>query len=454
MPTADTALTKPLSPSTLNQQVRGLLERTWSRVWIEGELSNLARPGSGHLYFSLKDTVTQVRCAMFRTHARTLRFKPADGMQVLLRARVSLYEARGEFQLLVEHMALAGAGVLQREFEQLKTRLHAEGLFDATRKRPIPRYARNIGILTSSNGAAVYDVINVLTRRWPLTQVELLPIPVQGREAPPMIVSMLNKASRCGRYDVILLTRGGGSLEDLMAFNDETLARTIHASSVPVVSAIGHEIDFSIADFVADLRAPTPSAAAELLVPDQDAIKQQLRDAWQRLDMLQQRSLQNLGQRLDHGWRRLQVQRPQVHLARKRERLTQCYRHLRDLLHRTHHQQQTRLSVLHARLRAHAPRHQLKQWQRNLDEQYRRLHSATIQRLEQDRRKIQQTARALHAVSPLKTLDRGYAILFDEHDQVLRSNKQIKPGMAVHARLADGEFNLHVDGNLKPSRSR
>src|SRR6202012_3027410 len=262
-----------LTPSSLNRLVRDLLEDALPLIWIEGELSNGARPSSGHIYFTLKDAGAQVRCAMFRPKTNWLRFKPADGMHVLVRARVGLYEPRGEFQLVAEHMEPAGEGALQREFERLKTQLDAEGLFAQERKRPLPKFARRIGVITSATGAAIRDVLSVLGRRWPLLDVEVLPVPAKRPEAPPAIVSMLRKASASGRYDVLLLTRGGGSLEDLWAFNDEAVARAIHASAVPVVSAVGHEIHVSIADFVAGLRAPTPSAAAELLVPDEYALR-------------------------------------------------------------------------------------------------------------------------------------------------------------------------------------
>ena len=317
-----------LTPSSLNRLVRDLLGDALPQVWIEGELSNVAKPASGHLYFTLKDSGAQVRCAMFKMKASVLRFRPVDGMQVLLRAKVGLYEPRGEFQLVAEYMEPAGEGALQREFEQLKARLDAEGLFDPARKRALPRYARRIGVVTSATGAAIRDVLSVLARRWPLADVEILPVPVQGREAPPAIVAMLRKASASARYDVLLLTRGGGSLEDLWAFNDEAVARAIHASAVPVVSAVGHEIDFSIADFVADLRAPTPSAAAELLVPDAVAVDRHLRQLQQRLATLQQRRMQGNAQRVDHLLARLQAQRPQARLQRDRERLVHLHRRL------------------------------------------------------------------------------------------------------------------------------
>jgi exodeoxyribonuclease VII large subunit len=434
-----------LTPSMLNRLVRGLLEDALPLVWIEGELSNVARPASGHLYFTLKDSAAQVRCAMFRPKSMALRFKPADGMHVLVRARVGLYEPRGEFQLVAEHMEPAGEGALQREFERLKAQLDAEGLFAPARKRPLPRFARRIGVITSATGAAVRDVLSVMARRWPLAEVEVLPVPVQGREAPPAIVAMLDRASASGRYDVLLLTRGGGSLEDLWAFNDEAVARAIHASAVPVVSAVGHEVDFSIADFVADLRAPTPSAAAELLVPDAQALGRHLHQLRQRMAVLQQRRLQALGQRTDHLLARLQAQRPQARLARDHERLVHLHRRLLGTLREQQQRRLSRLEHVHARLLAQHPRQRLQLLQRRLDEQARRLRQCIGHRLERDRLTLRQTARALHAVSPLATLERGYAILFDAEGKVLRSAGQISPGAPVRARLADGERQLHAD---------
>ena len=434
-----------LTPSTLNRLVRGLLEDALPLVWIEGELSNVARPASGHLYFTLKDSGAQVRCAMFRPKSMALRFKPADGMQVLLRARVGLYEPRGEFQLVAEHMEPAGEGALQREFERLKARLDAEGLFDPARKRPLPRFARRIGVITSATGAAVRDVLSVMARRWPLADVEILPVPVQGREAPPAIVAMLGKASASGRYDVLLLTRGGGSLEDLWAFNDEAVARAVHASAVPVVSAVGHEVDFSIADFVADLRAPTPSAAAELLVPDAQALGRHLRQLQQRLATLQQRRLQGHGQRVDHLLARLQAQRPQARLARDRERLVHLHRRLLGSLREQQQQRQSRVERVHARLLARHPQQRLQLLRRQLAEQAQRLRQSIERRLERDRLTLRQSARALHAVSPLATLERGYAILFDADGKVLRSAQGVAADTKLRARLADGELPLRVE---------
>jgi exodeoxyribonuclease VII large subunit len=433
-----------LTPSTLNRLVRDLLEDALPLVWIEGELSNVARPASGHLYFTLKDSAAQVRCAMFKPKSSWLRFKPADGMQVLVRARVGLYEPRGEFQLVAEHMEPAGEGALQREFERLKAQLDAEGLFAQERKRPLPHFARRIGVITSATGAAIRDVLSVFARRWPLADVDVLPVPVQGREAPPAIVTMLRKAAACGRYDVLLLTRGGGSLEDLWAFNDERVARAIHASSVPVVSAVGHEIDFSIADFVADLRAPTPSAAAELLVPDALALKRHLDQLRQRIVAIQERQLQARIQRVDHLHARLQSQRPQARLARDHERLQQLHRRLLSARLSQVTQWTVRLERTHARLLAQHPKQYLTLWRHQLDQQAMHLRRSIEHKLERERMGLQHVARAMHAVSPLATLERGYAILFEADGKVLRSAQNVTAGTPLRARLADGELPLQV----------
>jgi len=442
----DTSQRHILTPSSLNRLVRDLLGDVFPLVWIEGELSNVAKPASGHLYFTLKDSGAQVRCAMFKTKAIGLRFRPADGMQVLVRAKVGLYEPRGEFQLVAETMEPAGEGALQREFEQLKARLDAEGLFAQARKRPLPRYARRIGVITSATGAAVRDVLSVLARRWPLVDIEVLPVPVQGREAPAAIVAMLRKASTSRRYDILLLTRGGGSLEDLWAFNDEQVARAIHASAVPVVSAVGHEIDFSIADFVADLRAPTPSAAAELLVPDAVAIGRHLHQLQQRLLTLQQRRLQGHSQRVDHLFARLQAQRPQARLARDHERLLHLQRRLTAVLREQSQRRHTRLDRLHARLLALHPRARLPLLSRRLAEQDLRLRRAIAHTLQRQQTALRHAGHALHSVSPLATLERGYAILFDDAGHVVRSSENVAIDDTLKARLAKGELSLKVLG--------
>ncbi|WP_036111547.1 MULTISPECIES: exodeoxyribonuclease VII large subunit [Luteibacter] len=431
------------TPSGLNRLVRDLLEDALPMgVWIEGELSNVARPASGHVYFTLKDAGAQVRCAMFRTAASRLRFRPTDGMHVLMRAKVGLYEARGEFQLVADHMEPAGEGALQREFEQLKARLGAEGLFDAERKRALPAYPKRIGVITSPSGAAVRDVLSVLGRRFGLADVDVLPVPVQGREAPPAIAAMLRRASASGRYDVLLVTRGGGSLEDLWAFNDEAVARAIHASAVPVVSAVGHEVDFTIADFVADLRAATPSAAAELLVPDAGDLERRLDRLRQRMATLIARRLQAAAQRADHWQARLNAQRPQARLARDGQRLEALRRRLVTATAQSNALRRARLDRLQARLAAQHPRLRLAPSQRRIADLRLRLRTSMARRIERDRARVTEQARTLHAVSPLATLERGYAIVFDERDAVVRRAGDVAVGDRLRVMLGDGELKV------------
>ena len=433
-----------LTPSALNARARDLLEGAFPLVWVEGELSNVSRPASGHLYFTLKDAAAQVRAAMFKPRSTYLRFRPTEGMHVLVRARVSLYEPRGDYQLIVEHMEEAGEGALRRAFEALKARLAAEGLFDAARKRALPRFARRIGVITSPSGAAVRDVLSVIRRRFPLVEVDVLPVPVQGKEAPPAIAAMLRRAGASGRYDVLLLTRGGGSLEDLWAFNDEGVARAIHASPVPVVSAVGHEIDYTVADFVADLRAPTPSAAAELLVPDRTALAHQLAQRRDRLALLMRRRLEALAQGLDQRLARLGAQRPQARLALGRERLMALLARLRHRERNALDARAAALARLHARLGMQHPQARLRAHAAHLQALRQRLQAATARGLERRARYLAELARTLHAISPLATLERGYAILFDAEGRVLRSVATADAGDALRARLADGELQLTV----------
>jgi exodeoxyribonuclease VII large subunit len=434
------------TPSALTRFVRDLLEDVLPLIWIEGEISNFSRPASGHLYFTLKDNGAQVRCAMFKPRSTWLRFKPGDGMRVLARARVSLYEARGEFQLIVDSLEEAGEGALQRAFEQLKARLATEGLFEATHKRALPRLPRRIGVITSPSGAAIRDVLSVLARRFPLAEVEILPVPVQGKEAPPAIVAALNAASNARRHDVLLLTRGGGSLEDLWAFNDEAVARAIHASAIPVVSAIGHEIDFTIADFVADLRAPTPSAAAELLVPDAGEIARTIARQRQRIEQLLQRGLEARAQRLDHLLARINAQRPQARVARADERLAMLHRRLVDRTRGGIEQREARLAHARTRLLAQHPAALLSRGTERIDSLRERLRTAAWRGVERRNARVAELGRTLHAVSPLATLDRGYAILFERASgQVIRSVSHASAGMELQAQLADGKLALKVE---------
>ena len=434
------------TPSQLTRRARDLLEDEFGLIWLAGEISNFSRPSSGHLYFSLKDGGAQVRCAMFKPKSTWLRFRPADGMQVLARARVSLYEARGEFQLIVEHLEEAGEGALQREFERLKALLNAEGLFAAAHKRALPRHPRRIAVVTSASGAAVRDVLSVLARRWPLLRVDVVPVPVQGKEAPPAIVSALRRLSAAAAHDLVLLTRGGGSIEDLWAFNDEAVARAIHASSLPVVSAIGHEVDFTIADFVADLRAPTPSAAAELLAPDAAELARALQQRQQRLHLLWQRRLQRWQQQLDRLHAQLQARSPAQRLVLGRSRLQAQTLRLRHALTQSRQRSRERLHLLHMRLLRRHPRERLQQLRSGLEQCQRQLQHGVKSSLDARRARLAELGRALHAVSPLAVLARGYALLQREDDgRVVRTAADAAPGTHLRARLAEGELKLRVD---------
>ncbi len=435
------------TPSRLNAVARGVLEDVLTLVWVEGEISNFLAHRSGHWYFTLKDANAQVRCAMFKSRSTGMRVLPRDGMQVLVRGRVTLYEARGEYQLVVEHVEESGEGALRREFEELKSRLAAEGLFDTTRKRTLRRLPRRIAILTSPTGAAIRDVLSVLRRRFPLVEVDLVPVPVQGEGAAATIAQRLRDLSSTGRHDVILLTRGGGSLEDLWAFNDEALARAIAASSIPVISAVGHEIDFSISDFVADLRAATPSAAAELLVPDARDMLQGLTHLRQRLVAVQQRKLRDAAQRADRLWLRLQAQRADQRLRLARQRLQQLKPRLWRAWTARRQAHLNAVALLARRLRAREPRARVRQ----LVEAQARLRkslAAAMQRTLRDRRaRIDTLGRTLRAAGPLATLARGYSILMTDEGAIVRSAGQVNPGQALDARLAHGTLKLRVRAN-------
>jgi exodeoxyribonuclease VII large subunit len=431
--------------SRLVRETRAVLEGSFPLLWISGELSNLAQPASGHIYFSLKDEAAQVRCAMFRMKRQQLRFRPANGQQVVIRARVSLYEARGEFQLIVEHMEPAGEGALRLAFEQLKEKLAAEGLFDSERKQPLPEIPRQVGLVTSPSGAAIRDLLSVLRRRFPALPVMVYPVQVQGEEAPRQIVRMLELANRRNECDLLILSRGGGSLEDLQAFNDEAVARAIHASRIPIVSGVGHEIDFTIADFVADRRAPTPSAAAELVAPDQMAWRQRLNQLAQRLAQLQRRQLRQRADRLQDLLRRLQRQHPAQRLQQRAQRLDELAQRLlrgTDLLLLRHNR---RLEQLQSRLFSQSPVKRLERLRMLHQQLDGRLRASMQKRLETARNRLAQQARDLHTLSPLNTLSRGYAIVSREQDgQIIRTAREVASGERVRARLSQGSLLCEV----------
>jgi exodeoxyribonuclease VII large subunit len=427
------------SVSRLNREARMVLEGRFPLLWVEGEISNLSRPASGHWYFSLKDGQAQVRAAMFRNRNQLLRVKPADGSQVLVRGRISLYEARGDYQFIVEHLEEAGAGALQHAFEALKQRLAAEGLFAAEHKRPLPALPRRIGVITSPTGAAIRDILSVLARRFPAIPVLIYPVPVQGEGAGARIAAALRRAGERAECDVLILARGGGSLEDLWAFNDEAVARALYDSPIPVVSGVGHEVDVTIADFAADLRAPTPSVAAEAVSPDgQEWLNRLLRLDGRLLGLLRQHQRQ-AHQALEGLGRRLQAQHPGQRLRQQAQRLDELEQRLRRGLDRRLVRSRSELVQWRARLRGVAPAARLARLAGQGSELERRLHAAVERRLERQRQALQGLARALDTVSPLATLDRGYSITRRVRDgALLRTATAVAVGEEIETRLAEG----------------
>jgi exodeoxyribonuclease VII large subunit len=428
--------------SQLNRAAKDLLETYLPLLWVEGELSNLSAPSSGHWYFTLKDAGAQVRCAMFRNRNQLVRFKPETGKKVLVRAKVSLYEGRGDYQLIVEHMEPAGLGDLQHQFELLKARLQEEGLFDPALKKPLPFWPRCLGVITSPTGAAIRDILHVLQRRFPALPVVVLPVAVQGNEAAAQIANAIHLANLHQVCDLLIVGRGGGSLEDLWAFNEEVVARAIHASTIPIVSAVGHEVDFTIADFVADLRAPTPSAAAELVSPNQVEVQEQLERFERTLTRLIRQHLQ---------WQKRQVQHLRARLAhpgqllqQRAQRLDQLELRLKRALRVKLSDASQRLAHLNRSLQQLTPGRQLQQQRRNLDQLLSRLTRAQRHLLERRQQHLTRSAQLLHSVSPLNTLNRGYAIVLNPQGQAVRSATQVKLGERLQARLASGRIDCEV----------
>ncbi|MEV3819144.1 exodeoxyribonuclease VII large subunit [Aeromonas salmonicida] len=429
----------------LNSAVRMILEQDLGLVWLTGELSNLAMPSSGHWYFSLKDLGAQVRCAMFKGNNRRVVFRPQDGMQVLVQARVSLYEPRGDYQLIIESMQPAGDGVLALRFEELKRRLGAEGLFDEGRKRPLPREPRAVGLVTSATGAALHDMLTVLKRRAPDLPVFIYPTQVQGSAAIGQIVAAIALANRRAEVDVLIVGRGGGSLEDLWCFNEEGVARAIANSAIPVISAVGHEVDVTISDFAADLRAPTPSAAAELVAPDQSARAQRLAHLWQRL--VQAMNRHQTAAR--HGFvllqKRLDHQDPKRRLEQQSQRLDELSARLQQLLNQRLHQGERRLANLELRLQANSPERLLAAGKRRHQLAEERLHALIAKRQDQASHRLAMLTARLDGVSPLATLGRGYSITRTQSGDVINRAAQVNAGQTLVTTLAEGHLQVRVE---------
>ncbi|MCY1505199.1 Exodeoxyribonuclease 7 large subunit [compost metagenome] len=433
-----------LTVSQLNQRARHLLEDVFPQVWVEGEISNLARPASGHLYFTLKDAQAQVRCALFRQNAQRVRQALRDGLAVRVRGKVSLFEGRGDYQLIADAVEPAGDGALRLAFEALKEKLAAEGLFAAERKRPLPAHPQHVGIVSSPTGAVIRDIISVFRRRAPQVELTLVPTAVQGREATGQIVRALALADAQG-FDALILARGGGSLEDLWCFNEEAVARAVAACRTPIVSAVGHETDVSISDFVADVRAPTPSAAAELLAPDAGDLQQRLDSLHRRLVLRLQDRLMRERLRLDGLFRRLR--HPGERLRQQAQRLDDLDMRLRRAFERQLQIRHERLARLDTRLAAQHPGRTLALLRQKLDSLAARLPRATREALKDRRQRLDALAQTLHVVSPLATLGRGYSILLDERGQAIRAASQTRPGQRLKARLGEGELDVRVEDN-------
>jgi len=444
------------SVSSLNRSVANLLEQEFAWIWVEGEISNMARPASGHIYFSLKDSAAQVSCAMFKGRNSCLKFMPENGNQVLVRAKVSLYQPRGNYQLIVDRMEEAGDGALRRQFEALKIKLAGEGLFDETCKQDIPELPECISIVTSKSGAAIHDVLSVIARRFPSIPVKLFPVPVQGAEAATAIcnaIKLIDQAVSSGtlKCDVILLVRGGGSLEDLWSFNEESVARAIFDCHIPIVSGVGHEVDITIADFVADVRAATPTAAAETVTPDQSSWLQSFDWYQQRLQQLASSKIERKQEKTQWLHRRLQQQHPETQLLRAQQRSDDLIKRLLRISRSMLDYRHNNLSALNAKLGAHNPALLLKQNRQTTEYLATRLQQSALNLLSQNKSRLSNVARTLNAISPLQTLERGYSITLNGNGEAVTSAEQVKVHDQIETRLHNGRIISRVESAVKGS---
>lgn len=442
--------------SRLNQTVRQLLEMEMGQIWLTAEISNFSQPSSGHWYFTLKDDRAQVRCAMFRNSNRRTTFRPQNGQQVLVRASITLYEPRGDYQLIAESMQPAGDGLLQQQFEQLKQQLAAEGLFDPSYKQPLPSPAKQVGVITSASGAALHDVLHVLQRRDPSLPVIIYPTSVQGVDAPLQIVRAIQLANLRAECDVLIVGRGGGSLEDLWSFNDERVARAIFNSRIPIVSAVGHETDVTIADFVADLRAPTPSAAAELVSRNQIELVRQIQGQQQRMEMAMDYYLAQRSQQFTRVEHRLQQQHPHLRLSRQQTLLLKLQRRLEESAQTQIRLLSRRTERLQQRLMQVQPQGQIHRYNQRVQQQEYRLRQAVERQLNGYRQRFGIACSQLETVSPLATLARGYSVTQTPAGTLLKTTRQVQAGDKLTTRLQDGwvESEITQVTVAKKNRSR
>jgi exodeoxyribonuclease VII large subunit len=427
------------SVSEINSLIRARLEGDFSHIWLKGEISNFKPHTSGHFYFSLKDDGAQISAVMFKGLNSKLKFKPENGLEVLVRGKITVYEPRGNYQIFCETMEPVGAGALQKAFEQLKAKLQAEGLFDPRRKRALPRLPKHIGLVTSPTGAAIKDILNVLKRRYKSARITLAPALVQGDPAPASIVSALQLINKLPDLDVIIVGRGGGSIEDLWAFNDERVARAIAASRVPTISAVGHEVDFTIADFVADLRAPTPSAAAELVAQSASELDEKIQTIKARLWQAHQTKMQMLAEKIHQLSKRLidpqrRLQDLQIRCDELSMRISAAmFRYIEDL----------RVNVSLALKKMGNPREQIVRLQKSLQLEDLNLKNAMGRRLDNYRSQIKENAGRLDAMSPLRVVERGYSIV-ETAVGIVKSTKGLKTGDALKVRMAEGAIEVEV----------
>ena len=432
------------SVSQLNQSVRLMLENQLGAVWLTGEISNFSQPVSGHWYLSLKDENAQVRCAMFRMKNMRVSFRPTNGMQVLVRANVSLYEPRGDYQLIIESMHLAGEGLLMQQFEALKLKLAAEGLFAQHLKKNLPHFSKAVGIITSKTGAALQDILHILQRRDPSLKIIIYPTAVQGKDAATEIAQMIELANQRQEVDVLIVGRGGGSLEDLWCFNEEMVARAIFHSHLPVISAVGHETDVTIADFVADVRAPTPSAAAELVSRNQTELLQQLQYRRQRLEIALDRLFAEKQQKLRHLSLRLHNQHPQAQLRIQQQLITQLSHRLQQSLRHRWQKKAENLTALSMRLYKNPLPLRLQQYEQQLAQLKVRLNSHMNLTLSLQQKQLAHLCGKLDSLSPLKVLARGYSITQNQQNFTIRSMKDVNVGEQIKTRLPDGDIISQV----------
>ncbi|CDH20708.1 exonuclease VII, large subunit [Xenorhabdus bovienii str. kraussei Quebec] len=432
------------SVSRLNQTVRQLLELEMGRIWLSAEISNFSQPSSGHWYFTLKDERAQIRAAMFRSSNLRATFRPQNGQQVLVRAQITLYEPRGDYQLIVESIQPAGDGLLQQQFEVLKQKLTSEGLFDSIHKKPLPSPAKRLGVITSASGAALHDILNILKRRDPSLPIIIYPTAVQGAEAPLQIIRAIELANDRQECDVLIVGRGGGSLEDLWCFNDEQVARAIFQSRIPIVSAVGHETDVTIADFIADLRAPTPSAAAELVSRNQIELLRQVQSLQQRLEMAMDYFFAQKLRIFNTLQHQLQQQRPDLRLARQQNKLVELRQKLVDSFLRCLKQHSLSHEKLNLRLLQTNPDQQIRHDSQQIQQYDFRLKQAIERQLGHYREKFAVSCSQLNAVSPLATLQRGYSISETSDGTLLKETKQVKVGDTLNTRLQDGWVKSQV----------